>query len=146
MESIATNCKYIPNSFDRKLVRVVPVNIRSPIPHGTTAHQIEGSRFFIIKFAGKIRISLLFRISLQGCPEFSILQTIYPYIALVEKLATNMKVWIFLHLCHHPRIFASQQLHVPGFSVIFACRRIFSSIVGVRILTGTTLRISLGLS
>ena len=44
-----------------------------------------------------------------------------------EEFASNMKVWIFPIFCHNPRIFASWQLHAPGFWGIFAYyHRIFS--------------------
>ena len=95
----------------------------------------------------KIRILLL---KVEECPDFSILQSNYPYVAPLEELASTLKVWIFPNFCHFPWIFASRQRNAPGFSGIFAYIRIFSSIGGVRILTGTTpsvygKRLSLGL-
>ena len=83
----------------------------------------------------KIRILLL---KVEECPDFSILQSNYPYVAPMEELASTLKVWIFPNFCHFPWIFASRQRNAPGFSGIFAYIRIFSSIGGVRILTGTT--------
>ena len=84
------------------MVEVVPVNIRN----------LEGPGFFMIKCVGKIRILLL---KVQQCPDFSILQTIYPYVAPMEELARNLKIWIFPNFRHYPRIFASQELHAMDF-------------------------------
>ena len=55
---------------------VIPVNFRTP-SLGRTTHQIKGPTFFMIKCAGKIQMLYL---KGQECLEFSILQTIYPYI------------------------------------------------------------------
>ena len=73
----------------------------------------------------KIRILLL---KVEECPDFSILQSNYPYVTPMEELASTLKVWIFPNFCHFPWIFASRQRNVPGFSGIFAYIRIFSSI------------------
>ena len=92
----------------------------------------------MIKCVRKIRILLL---KVEECPDFSILQPDYPYVAPMEEMASNLKVWIFPNFCHFPWIFAPQQRKAPGFSGIFAYIRIFSSIGGgggVRMLTGTT--------
>ena len=75
----------------------------------------------------KIRILLL---KVEECPDFSILQSNYPYVAPMEELASTLKVWIFPNFCHFPWIFASRQRNAPGFSGIFAYIRIFSSIGG----------------
>ena len=114
---------------------MVPVNIRTPPPYGRTTHQVKGPGFFMIKCVRKIRILLL---KVEECPDFSILQSNYPYVAPMEELASTLKVWIFPNFCHFPWIFASRQRNAPGFSGIFAYIQIFSSIGGVRILTGTT--------
>ena len=67
--------------------------------------------------------------------DFSILQS--NFVAPMEELAINLKVWIFPNFCHFPWIFASRQRNAQ-FSGLFAYIRIFSSIGGVQILTGTT--------
>ena len=92
----------------------------------------------MVKCCGKIRILPL---QVWECADFSTLQTTYPYVAPMEELASNVKVWIFPKFCHHPKILASRQLHAPCILGIFAYIRIFSSIRGggVRILTGSTL-------
>ena len=74
----------------------------------------ESPGFFMIKYVGKIWILLL---KVQQFPDFLILQTIYPYVAPMEELARNLKIWIFPNFRHYPRIFASQELHAPGFSL-----------------------------
>ena len=111
-------------NFTRLHFWVVPVSIRTP----PMEEQLIKS---------KAPDSSLLKV--EECPDFSILQSNYPYVATMEEMASNLKVWIFPNLCHFPWIFASQQRKAPGLSGIFAYIRIFSSIGGVRILTGTTL-------
>ena len=69
-----------------------------PPPYGRAAHQMEGLRVLMIKCVGKIRILPL---KVQECPDLSILQTIYPYVAPMEELARNLKVWVCPHFYHH---------------------------------------------
>ena len=106
------------------MVGVVPVNIRT----------LECPGNFLIKCVGKILILLL---KVQQCPDFQFYRQFTPILPLWKsELARNLKIWIFPNFRHYPRIFASQELHAPGFSESFACLRIFLSIEGVRILTG----------
>ena len=103
------------------------ISVPPPPPYGRTTHQVKGPGFFMITCVRKIRILLL---KVEECPDFSILQSNYPYVAPMEELASTLKVWIFPNFCHFPWIFASRQRNAPGFSGIFAYIRIFSSIGG----------------
>ena len=49
----------------------------------------------------------------HGNVQFSILQTVYPlYVAPMEELASNLKVWIFPNFCHYSS---------PGFLNLSSC-------------------------
>ena len=67
---------------------------------------------WFLNCGGKIRILPL---EVQECPDFSILQTIYPYIARMAGFASKIEGMAFSWFLSLPRIFAARQLHAPGF-------------------------------
>ena len=92
----------------------------------------------MIKYARKIRILLL---KIEECPDFSILQSNYAYVAPMKELASTLTVWIFLNFCpligflHLSRWIFLGFVHTSGFYLPWGG--------GVRTLTGTTLSVSL---
>ena len=96
---------------------MVPVNIRTPPPlHGRTTHQIEGPGFFMIKCVRKIRILLLIVETVEEYPDFSISQSNYSYVAPMDELASDLKVWILPNFLSLPQDFCIS---------VFACPWIF---------------------